>query len=218
MGVILTRIVEGPAELGIWNITEDTGQLLQHLNLSDTEQRLLHMFKTELRQKQWLSYRRLIRELISPQRYPVHYDESGKPYLAGSEWNISVTHTENYAGVIISRDVKVGIDMEKLKPRIDRVKEKFLSEEELSAIPQEKKLEYLTLAWCAKEAVYKLHGWRNLDFRKNIRVQFPSHEGTSIFYCKVSLPAGNFNSKLFYEMKDDLVIVWAIEDKAGRRN
>ena len=216
MGVLYTRKIDGPAVLGIWNIREDTDELLKQVTLSETEQILFSTFRSERRKRQWLAYRRLIREIISPQRYPVHYDISGKPYLAGSDWNISVTHTENYAGVIISRVVKVGIDMERITPRIDKLKEKFLSEDELSSLSQEHLLEQLTLAWCAKEAVYKLYGQPNLDFRTGIRINLPEPELSKNFICEVILPAGTYRCSLFYENVHGLLVVWAVED--GRTN
>ena len=215
MGVLFTRKVDGPAELGIWKITENAEELLSQIVLSQEEQLLYAIYRTETRRKQWLAYRRLIKELISPQRFPVHYDESGKPFLAGSTWHISVTHSDNYAGVILSREVRVGIDVERILPRIDKVKDKYLSKEELSTIPPEDNLEFLTLAWCAKEAVYKLFGLKNLDFRENIRIRFPAaHE--ECFYGEVVKPGHRSQYKLYRARTDDLMVVWAIEESGAR--
>jgi phosphopantetheinyl transferase len=214
MAIYYVKPVEGPAELGVWKITEQASDLLQQIRLSDTERKLYEGFRTDLRRKQWLAYRRMIKEIISPQKHPVHYDGSGKPFLAGSKWHISVSHTGEYAGVIISPDVKVGIDMELVRPRIDKVKEKFLSDAELASISREKWLEELTLAWCAKEALYKLYGWRNLDFKKNINILLKGYERDSTFYGEISLPSGSHKYKLFWEMHGELLIVWAIENVA----
>jgi phosphopantetheinyl transferase (holo-ACP synthase) len=217
MSILHIKQVEGPAELGLWNITEGTESLLKVLKLSEVEAELYGSFRTDWRKKQWLAYRRLIKEIISPKKYPVHYDESGKPFLAGSDWHISVSHTGDYAGVIISRDVRVGIDLEMVQPRIDRVKEKFLDESELSAISTHKWLEHLTLSWCAKEAIYKLYGWRNLDFKKNIRIRLPGKAEENIFYGDILLPSGVQSYKLFVEMNGNLMVVWAIEGHMEKR-
>jgi 4'-phosphopantetheinyl transferase len=211
MGILYIRNVEGPAVIGVWDIREDAVELLQGLMLRPSERELYNTFRTDSRQLQWLAYRRLIKELISPESYPVHYDEAGKPYLAGSNRHISVTHTENFAGVILSSKVRVGIDMEKIRPRIERVKEKFLAEEELAAIPQEHWLDYLTLAWCAKEALYKLYGYRNMDFRENLRVLLPVRPVDSCFSGSVLLHGRQTDYKLFHERHDDLYVVWVAE-------
>lgn len=212
MGLMSQRKLGEMAELGIWRIVESPAELLQQLTLSPDEKALYQTFRTDTRRRQWLAYRRLIREIISPQQFPVHYDQTSKPYLAGSDWHISVTHTDDFAGVIISHYMKVGIDMERVRPRIDRVKDKFLSETELSAIPSDKYLESLTLAWCAKEAIYKLYGSRNLDFRKNIRVNFPSDLVNAVFSCEIHTPLHQSTYRMFQEWSGDLAIVWAMEE------
>lgn len=211
MGVLYTKVVDGPAEIGVWEIGETVEELYSQVKLSDHEESIFHSFSTESRIKQWLAYRRLIREIISPQEYPVHYDDAGKPYLAGSNWHISVTHTGEFAGVIISKEHKVGIDMERIRPRIDKIKEKFLSEEELSRIPHDQWLEQITLAWCAKETLYKLYGYRNLDFRKNIRVQLPGSENQEFFTGEIMLSSSRFHYDIYFERKDDLFVVWAVD-------
>jgi phosphopantetheinyl transferase len=215
MAILYNRSVEGPAQIGVWNITEETPDLFKTLKLSETELELYESFRTEWRRKQWLAYRRLIREIISPQKFPVHYDESGKPYLAGSRQHISVTHTGDYAGVIISGSVRVGIDMEMVQERIDKVKHKFLSDSELSAIQNKRKLEYLTLSWCAKEAIYKLYGWRNLDFKENIHIRLPEGDADDFFYGDILLPSGVQSYKLFWEKYGELLVVWAIDMEPG---
>jgi 4'-phosphopantetheinyl transferase EntD len=70
-----------------------------------------------------------------------------------------------------------GIDIEKIKPRIEKVRDKFINPEEDRLIGKERELEQLTLAWCAKEALYKLFGIRNLDFRENMQVEIPAQAG-----------------------------------------
>jgi 4'-phosphopantetheinyl transferase len=213
MGILYIRKVEGPAMIAAWEICEDAGELMQGLMLSPAERELYNTFRSDSRQRQWLAYRHLIKELVSPESYPVHYDEAGKPFLAGSDRHISVTHTENFAGVILSRQVRVGIDMEKVRPRIERVKEKFLSDDEISSIPREYRLEYLTLAWCAKEALYKLYGCRSLDFRQNLRLSLPVRQGSGHFQGSVVLHGKQTEYELFYERYDDLYVVWVAESR-----
>jgi len=211
MGVLYIREVEGPAHTGVWQIAEEAGELYSALKLSDTEEELYASFRTEPRRLQWLAYRRLLREMTGPGDFPVRYDEAGKPYLAGRNWHISVTHTDRFAGVILSKKVRVGIDMEKIRPRIEKVKEKFLSDEELDALAEDFRLDYLTLGWCAKEALYKLYGYRSMDFRENMRLEFPARLDGRPFPGKVVLHGRIIPYRLFYERRDDLFTVWVSE-------
>jgi len=53
---------------------------------------------------------------------------------------------------------------------LHRVKEKFLSESELLSVDKNQEIRSLCTFWCAKEALYKLYGFRKLDFREQILV------------------------------------------------
>jgi phosphopantetheinyl transferase len=212
MGVIYTREVEGPAVIGAWEIREETDWLLAGLRLGPAEMELFSSFRTDNRRRQWLAYRLLLRQMTAPHDLPILYDEAGKPYLTDKNWHVSVTHTDNFAGVILSEKVRVGIDMEKVRPRIDKVKEKFLGENELNAIPKDKSLDYLTLAWCAKEALYKLYGFRSLDFRENMMLRLPGNLEESCFYGRVLLHGKDTQYKLFQERQGDLFTVWVAEN------
>jgi len=178
--------------------------------LREEEKDLYRSFVAESRKKQWLAYRLLIRELLKPDDFPVEYDQSGKPFLAGSDLHISVTHTEDLAAVIISRNARVGIDIEKIKPRIEKVRDKFLNEEESSSIGKKKGLEQLTIAWCAKEALYKLYGVRNLDFRENIKIEVPAFAGTR-FNAEIRFGGEINNYRLFSEMIGNFILVYLVD-------
>jgi phosphopantetheinyl transferase len=177
MSELFRKIIAPGTQYAVWHITESIEELCSAIRLSESEDVLYRTFVAESRKKQWLAYRLLIRALLDPDTYPVEYDPSGKPYLAGSTFHISVTHTEDLAAVIISSREKVGIDIERIRSRIENVKEKFLSPAELAQLNSGKELEQITLAWCAKEALYKFYGCRNLDFRENIRLQIPQTAG-----------------------------------------
>ena len=154
--------------IAIWRITETWEELEAMISLRPEEKALYGSFVAEDRKRQWLAYRILIRSILAPDDFPVEYDSTGKPYLAGCEWNISVTHSYEMAGVIISRTARVGIDIEKIRSRIEKVTERFLSHRELQIFARPGDHYAMTLAWSAKEALYKLYGMRTLDFRENI--------------------------------------------------
>jgi phosphopantetheinyl transferase len=190
MGEIIRERIDDHSVYAVWEITEEPGELIGMIRLRCDEQRLYNSFVAEERKKQWLAYRILIRSLLAPDDIPVEYDPVGKPFLAGTDHHISVTHSFDLAGIIISRKKPVGIDIEKVKPRIEKVKERFLSKDELARVAGDSLLELLTLAWCAKEALYKIHGNKSLDFRENIRVNLPAN-----------LEGHSFRGEIFHEGK-----------------
>jgi 4'-phosphopantetheinyl transferase len=211
MAELLRQTIDDHSLYAIWQITETADELRSALTLSDGEEMLYKSFVAESRKKQWLAYRLLLRRLLAPENIALEYDPSGKPFLAGIDMHISVTHTEDLAAVIISRNAKVGIDIEKIRPRIQKVRDKFINEEESILIFQETELEQLTLAWCAKEALYKLYGLRNLDFRENIRVDIPTRAGIP-FRAKIHQGSRHNDYGLLSEKIGDFILVYLVEE------
>jgi phosphopantetheinyl transferase len=210
MAELLRKKIDDHTVYAIWKITESVEELRTTIKLREPEDILYQSFVAESRKKQWLAYRLLIRALLKPEDFPVEYDQSGKPYLAGSDFHISVTHTEDLAAVIISRYNRVGIDIEKVKPRIEKVKDKFMGTAEMASIRKDRDLEQMTIAWCAKEALYKMYGARNLDFRENIKLDIPACAGEP--FTGEILIAGKRNKyQLFSEMIGDFVLVYLME-------
>ncbi|MCK9400448.1 MAG: 4'-phosphopantetheinyl transferase superfamily protein [Bacteroidales bacterium] len=210
MAELFRKIIDGHTLYAIWKISESVEELRSAIRLREEEETLYQSFVAESRKKQWLAYRLLIRELLKPDEFPVEYDVSGKPFLAGSDFHISVTHTDDLAAVIISCHARVGIDMEKIRPRIEKVREKFLNPEESALIGKEWELEQLTLAWCAKEALYKLYGQRNLDFRDNIFVDIPAKAGMK-FIAEIRFSGKRDKYQLFSELNGDYILVYLLD-------
>lgn len=148
--------------LAIWRITEDA----EFFN----QQFLSAEITNERKQLQWLATRHLVNELAG-HNCEVLKDTYGKPYIKNSSQRISITHTALFAGVILSDKQEVGIDLEMITPKVERIAHKFLYEEELQAIQPDEKIEKLILYWSAKEALYKLHGRRQLEFKSQLLIQ-----------------------------------------------
>ena len=86
------------------------------------------------------------------------HDKSGKPYLDGN-MQISLSHTKGYCAVIVSDSRAVGIDIEYMSDRVDKIARKFIRNDEPMATTIQK-----LLLWSAKEAVYKLFSSYRLDY------------------------------------------------------
>ena len=197
--------------LGLWKITEDVEFFLSELDLSENENEFLNSFANESRKKHWLAYRILADRMINNNRHnEIKYDENRKPHLKNTEFHISVTHTGNYAAAVISKTTSVGIDIEKITPRILKIKHKFLNENELKFSEKENILEHLYIYWCSKEAMYKLYGKRDIDFRKNIFVEefTVSEKGKTNGIIKTDKTEKQVN--LFFEFFDGHLLVYAI--------
>lgn len=89
----------------------------------------------------------------------------GAPLLPG--YYISISHSRDLAVVALDAVRPVGIDAEEWRPQLQRIKERFLSPQELAlfATPGQ-----LLTAWTIKEAVYKLAGAAAVEFRTAITI------------------------------------------------
>jgi phosphopantetheinyl transferase (holo-ACP synthase) len=83
----------------------------------------------------------------------IQYKDYGAPYLINEKTHISISHKNNYV-VFGSSPTKIGIDIEEISERINKIKTKFLNEKELNEFSDESD-EIYTQLWAAKEAIYK---------------------------------------------------------------
>ena len=84
------------------------------------------------------------------QNQVIEYKPTGKPIL--SKGFISISHSHSYIIVAFSKTEPIGIDIELISEKINKVKSKFLHPKDRYV-----NLKELTQLWTIKEAFYKLH-------------------------------------------------------------
>lgn len=100
--------------------------------------------------------------------YKILYRESGEPYLIPGDFQISVSHSFPLAALAISKN-RVGIDLEKRKEKIKKIRHKFILNED-SYIDNREEVDFLTAIWCVKEALYKIHHSKHWSLKKHYDV------------------------------------------------
>ena len=169
MPIIYRKNISNHGVLGVWKITESVDDMLSMIQFTDSDHATFEKFKIKSRQAHWLAYRLAARQLLDPdEECNFHYDDNGKLHFSNLDYQISVTHSGVYAGVIISKNHYVGLDIEKLGNRIEHLADKFLMPQELEDLPDDNQQRYLTLLWSAKEALYKLFGKPKVQFDRDI--------------------------------------------------
>lgn len=169
-------------------ITEDESALMAGLPLTAAEQADLASIRHPAQRVEWLACRVAIRQLIEAQGVPYHglwKDEYGKPHLIGAPWHVSLSHTVGWAAAVLHRLKPVGIDIEPIRDQFRRVVPRVLSESEIIDAAGEPGR--LAVYWCAKEALYKLYGKRQLTFREHLHVE-PFANGAERLVGHVRLP------------------------------
>ncbi|AUD03205.1 4'-phosphopantetheinyl transferase family protein [Spirosoma pollinicola] len=169
-------------------ITEDEPTLRAGVPLTVSEQEDLAGISHPSQRIEWLACRVAIRQLVEAQGMSykgLRKDEFGKPHLIDSPWHISLSHTSGWAAAVLHRSRPVGIDIEPIREQFKRVVPRVLSESEINHAAGDPNR--LAVYWCAKEALYKLYGKRQLTFREHLHVE-PFADGDSHLVGHVRLP------------------------------
>lgn len=171
MALVYQRQLDKKTAFAVWRIEESADDLYSRLQLNAEEKAYIESINNGKRNLHWLSTRVLLRYMLNTHRYiDCRVDEHGKPYLANFPHQISLSHSFDYAAVMISEDKPVGIDIELIKGKIERIAGKFLCKNEIAFIDPSHRIDHLYICWCAKEAIYKLQGKRNVSFKDHIKL------------------------------------------------
>jgi len=155
------------SNLLLWKLSETETELKNLLNPSTYPNSRLNLIKSSNQRKQFLGVQNLLK-LLKINSDTLFYDNNGKPHLSNNKF-ISISHSFDYCGVIIS-DTKVGIDIEKFRPKILNISKKFISESDWNLIKLNS-VENVTKVWTIKEAVFKAFGYSGIDFKENILIE-----------------------------------------------
>ncbi len=154
----------------VWKVVEPERQLAKDIELTSNCQNRLKGMKSSMHRRAFLSIRHLLRQQGYEDKDLI-YNELGKPYLNDGS-HISISHSHDFTGIIISSSHEVGIDIEKQRDKILRIAHKFTPVEEYRTIANtEALIQKLTQVWCAKESLYKIYATPGLSFLKHIVVE-----------------------------------------------
>ncbi|SNY94660.1 4'-phosphopantetheinyl transferase family protein [Flagellimonas pacifica] len=169
MPIYKTITVSPTTKAHIWKVEESEEQLSQGIVLTSHCQKRMDGMKSEAHRRAFLS----IRHLMGQAGYKdddLYYDDFGKPHLKDGNY-ISITHSHNFTGIIISETDEVGIDIEMQRDKILRIANKFTPLVEYRTLANtEAIIRKLTIVWGAKESLYKIYAQQGLSFLKHIDV------------------------------------------------
>jgi phosphopantetheinyl transferase (holo-ACP synthase) len=171
--------------------------------LTDNEELYLKKITNENRKQEFLQIRALRNKSIG--EIEIDYTESGKPFLVNSKEYISISHSQNFIG-ILKAPFDVGLDIEEINERIIKIKNRFLNEKELKMF--DSSIENLTIAWTLKEALFKLNTRNGVDFRKELLIEGKTDDG---YNCKMFDLDGWRIVKLKTLQKENLIISYNFE-------
>lgn len=158
-------------EIELWQVSllvtpEQEQQYATLLNADEiTRARRFHFAKHTRR---FIVARAVLRILLSrylqipPAQIEFSYGEHGKPFLADSDWQFNLSHSDEIAVYAFTRTASIGVDVEKIEaPFKDDVAQRFFSASEYASL---KELSGTTQEcafyriWSRKEALVKALG------------------------------------------------------------
>ena len=108
---------------------------------------------------------------------------------------------------MISINQSVGIDVEVITPKIEKVKNRFLSTNEINMLPAPDPA-YLTLCWSCKEAVYKWYGKGQLSFKNHILLtEISVKEKIGITSCRFMMGEEK-ELKIHFHLFEKICLAW----------
>lgn len=170
MPLIRTITTAGGSRLGLWHIQEPEEVLREQLQASPDVEEELQALSHPPRRVEWLASRLLLQHLHGQMPLHLTKDEQGKPHLNGSSSCCSITHGGGWAAAAVGPQ-PLGTDLEVVREQILRIAPRFAHEEERAWVPSLQHPHYLTVMWCAKEAIFKLWGRGSVTFREDIRLE-----------------------------------------------
>jgi phosphopantetheinyl transferase len=197
MPIFFQQDIDADTRLGIWKIEEDENFFLEKVmpqrNVSHPHKKLQH-----------LAGRYLLNYLFPD--FPVsliQIADTRKPFLQDEAYHFSISHCGAYAAAIVSKVKRVGVDIELITPKVERIQHKFLSQNELdnAEVWLVTKSELLTMLWSCKEAVFKWYGLGEVDFKEHIQVKElqigDAFSQTTILFTKDKPITINLESRFF---------------------
>ncbi len=207
MAIAYRQRVDDNTEFAVWKIEEEAEELYSQLQLDEHEKAYYEQLKIGKRNLHWLGTRVLLRKMLRTEQYiDFKVDAHGKPYLVNLPYHISLSHSFDYAAVMISKTHPVGIDIEQVKEKVERIAHKFMRDQEMAFIDPRLKIPQLYVCWCAKEAVYKCYGQKEVSFADNIVLapfDFEKKGTVKALLCK---GATHINYEVGYLQYEDYMI------------
>lgn len=178
--------------------------------LNKEEQSRANQLKIENKRLQFVLTRGVLKDLLAeklklaPLEIKLNYAEHGKPFLSPEinpeniEFNVS--HSNDYAAIAISKNVKLGIDVEQIRSDMDfdNLAKRFFSKDEyeyLMSLEKEGKQTAFFSIWSAKEAFIKAQG-----------------DGVSFGLDKFSVPFSDAKGLVQISSNKDSSHIWQLEN------
>lgn len=203
--------INDTTQLGVWEINETEYFFLQklpfHQPVNHPHKRLQHLAGRYLLQYLFPDFPTALIEIA----------DTRKPFLREEQFHFSISHCGNFAAAIVSTNYRVGIDIELITARVEKIKHKFLHADELidwkiDQLDDAKRVETLTLLWSCKEAMFKWWGRGDVDFSEVMRIQSDPIQTKGFLKARFTKNEIDQELILSYRLNNLLSLVWVVTE------
>ena len=193
---LLKIVKRDEATIGLWEMVDGefdscTDDYLRGA-IGEAEKR----YKSNARRMEYICERALLKDMMNGRIENIFHNEDGKPML-NNGLNISISHTRGYIAIILSETKNVGIDIEYVSDRVEKIASRFMREDESAD-----DIISLLVHWCAKETLYKLFSSEHLDFM-NIKVNIDETVSATNLLNNITVP-------LYVESTSNYVLTYSM--------
>lgn len=211
MAFIINEIIGETSQWALWKVEESIEALKNDLVLSPFDLVEYESITHDVRRLEWLAARKAMQTLIITAGFEykgIVKEANGKSFLHENTLEISISHTKGYAAVMMNTFKETGIDIELLKDKIEKIAFKFISKDEFKFIQKDKNK--LTIAWCAKEAIYKYLGRAGVSFIDHILLDDFQVRSKGLVTAKVLHPDIKESITLEYLLQNNYAIAYTL--------
>ena len=181
---------------------------LSFLELSEEDRRFVHTSHPR-RALEWAAARKTLNDMCG-RRVVCQQDEVGKPHLLNDDHHVSLSHSHGLVAVAIS-DQPIGVDVQQLSPKIRRIRKKFVHEDDVQMPIDEVSEQILGIIWSAKEAMFKLYGKGEVDFKEHLRLDISADlPETGILHGRILKGDTPLSCEIHYSLIEDYTFAYAI--------
>lgn len=190
---------------GLWHIRETEAELIDQIgpyehippHITHEEKRLEFCAGRVLA--------KTLLEKVSVKFEGIIKDEFGKPFFRNNNFQLSLSHSYPYVGALIDNSKPVGIDVEQIKSKLLKIAPRVLHSTELEDAGDNETKH--CIYWCAKEALLKIYGKKDLVFAENLLIKPFSLQNQGNISGRIIVNNTETAIPLYYEVHKGFTVV-----------
>jgi phosphopantetheinyl transferase len=195
----------------LWKVEEESDWFKDQLDLVPDLWAEYDSLVNETIRRRWLASRFVVQQMSKHFPLELIKDSSGRPYLGVERKPLSLSHCEGFVSAIHS-NVSVGIDVELINSRVQKIKNYFMRDDELDLLGEEN--ESLMLAWSAKESIYKWFGEKHLGYKSQLCIRSIDVAG-QMMEIEINTKDHSLIQPVFFRQDAEKVLTWTVAEIGG---